>query len=369
LTFIGRAKGVHRLALKRARPNVKAGLDHIAGGSNHVPGITLVLMERIPVELSGIPETLFGNLGRRAAAARLGALKDPMAIEVVDQLEYDFADSSRGARLHAVRVATFDAAVRRFLASHPAATVVALGEGLETQFWRIDNGQVRWLTVELPETMDLRDSVLRDGPRQSSHRRRYPRVNRSEPARLRESARGVLVGGGARSSPWATGAAGHHRRAVPRSRAPTAVGFVGVPTLAHLLERMRRVRLPPGAPATVVAVPSAGDGLASEVAFLFDDLDRIEASAARELAAARSDAEAVEASGRDQRRRLLDAAHVEAEQVVVQLLDERRAAVEQRTQAMLDEAAREAEDVLARGRERTPPLLAEIVQRVLEGPG
>ncbi|HEY5429924.1 MAG TPA: class I SAM-dependent methyltransferase, partial [Solirubrobacteraceae bacterium] len=78
--------------------------------------------------------------------------------------------SGRGARLHAVRMATFDAAVRRFLGSHPTGTVVALGEGLETQFWRLDNGQVRWLTVELPETMDLRDSVLPDGPRQSSHR-------------------------------------------------------------------------------------------------------------------------------------------------------------------------------------------------------
>jgi O-methyltransferase involved in polyketide biosynthesis len=127
-------------------------------------------MERIPVDLSGLPETLLGNLGRRAAAARLGALNDPMAIEVVDQLQYDFADSRRGARQHAVRVATFDAAVRRFLASHPAATVVALGEGLETQFWRLDNGQVRWLTVDLPETMDLRQEVLPDGPRRSSHR-------------------------------------------------------------------------------------------------------------------------------------------------------------------------------------------------------
>jgi O-methyltransferase involved in polyketide biosynthesis len=93
-----------------------------------------------------------------------------MAIEVVDQLEYDVEDSGRGARLHAVRVATFDAAVRRFLRSHPAGTVVALGEGLETQFWRLDNGQVRWLTVDLPETMDLRERLLPDGPRQSSHR-------------------------------------------------------------------------------------------------------------------------------------------------------------------------------------------------------
>ncbi len=92
-----------------------------------------------------------------------------MAVEVVDRLDYDFADSTRGARLHAVRVATFDAAVRRFLGQHPAGTVVALGEGLETQFWRLDNGRVRWLTVDLPETMELRHRLLPDGPRQSSH--------------------------------------------------------------------------------------------------------------------------------------------------------------------------------------------------------
>jgi O-methyltransferase involved in polyketide biosynthesis len=47
--------------------------------------------------------------------------------------------------------------------------VVALGEGLETQFWRLDNGQVRWLTVDLPETVELRGLLLPDGPRQSSY--------------------------------------------------------------------------------------------------------------------------------------------------------------------------------------------------------
>jgi O-methyltransferase involved in polyketide biosynthesis len=125
-------------------------------------------VEPIPVELSGVPETLLGNLGRRAAAARSGALEDPVAIEVVDRLDYDFADFARGARLHAVRVGTFDQAVRRFLGSYPAGTVVALGEGLETQFWRVDNGQVRWLTVDLPNTMELRHRLLPDGPRHSS---------------------------------------------------------------------------------------------------------------------------------------------------------------------------------------------------------
>jgi len=142
-----------------------------------------------------------------------------------------------------------------------------------------------------------------------------------------------------------------------------------VPTLGHLLERLRRVRLPPGAAATVVAVPSAGDGLASEVAFLFDDLDQVEARAAQVLATARSEAEAIEHAAREQCRALLEDAHAEAERVVSQLLDERRVAVERRAQALLGEAGLEADRVLARGRERTPALVADVVRCVLEASG
>ncbi len=123
------------------------------------------------MDLSGVPETLLWNLGRRAAAARIGAspLKDPLAVEVADRIQYDFADASRGARWHAVRVATFDDAVHRFLNQHPAGTVVALGEGLETQFWRVDNGRVRWLSVDLPAILDLRRQVLPESSRQGSY--------------------------------------------------------------------------------------------------------------------------------------------------------------------------------------------------------
>jgi O-methyltransferase involved in polyketide biosynthesis len=127
-------------------------------------------MEPIAVDLSGVPQTLLWNLGRRAAATRTSRslLDDPLAIEVIGRLQYDFGDASRGAKWHAVRVATFDDAVRRFLREHPAGTVVALGEGLETQFWRVDNGRVRWLSVDLPATLELRRQVLPEGPRQRS---------------------------------------------------------------------------------------------------------------------------------------------------------------------------------------------------------
>lgn len=57
-----------------------------------------------------------------------------------------------------------------------AAAVGAAGGGclacwlpLHLGFWRLDNGRVRWLTVDLPETMELRRRLLPDGPRQSSH--------------------------------------------------------------------------------------------------------------------------------------------------------------------------------------------------------
>jgi hypothetical protein len=40
-------------------------------------------VEPIPVDLSGVAETLLGNLGRRAAPARRGALHDPMREQVL----------------------------------------------------------------------------------------------------------------------------------------------------------------------------------------------------------------------------------------------------------------------------------------------
>jgi F0F1-type ATP synthase membrane subunit b/b' len=63
----------------------------------------------------------------------------------------------------------------------------------------------------------------------------------------------------------------------------------------------------------VVAVPSAVDGLTGEVAFLFDDLDRIESDAAQALAAARSEAAVIDGAAREERPRLLQDARVVAE--------------------------------------------------------
>ena len=126
------------------------------------------------IELDGVPETLLWNLHHRAAEARRPdtILHDPRAVALVDAIDFPFLERfgpATHAQWQALRALRFDAAVRAFLARHPQATVAALGEGLETQFWRVDNRAVRWLSVDLPEVIQLRAALLPpDSPRQSS---------------------------------------------------------------------------------------------------------------------------------------------------------------------------------------------------------
>ncbi|WP_051341954.1 class I SAM-dependent methyltransferase [Pseudonocardia spinosispora] len=130
---------------------------------------------KVPLTLTGVPETLLWNLYHRsiAAADPDNPFEDPKAIELVARIDYPFEEfvtehTDYLARWHALRVQTLDAEIRRFLTANPGGTVVALGEGLETQFWRVDDGQVRWLSVDVPEAIDARAKLLPEGPRQVS---------------------------------------------------------------------------------------------------------------------------------------------------------------------------------------------------------
>jgi O-methyltransferase involved in polyketide biosynthesis len=60
----------------------------------------------------------------------------------------------------AARAATIDRTIIDWLDRHPDGLVISLGEGLETQAWRVDNGRMRWLSVDLPEAIRLREALL-----------------------------------------------------------------------------------------------------------------------------------------------------------------------------------------------------------------
>ncbi len=118
------------------------------------------------VRLGAVQETLFITLAARARETRRKhpVLRDPKAAEMVRSIDYDAAKYGRGAGgfVTVLRTAIIDFWVRSFLAAHPAATVVELGTGLNTRFERVDNGQVHWFDLDLPDTIDLRRTFFTD---------------------------------------------------------------------------------------------------------------------------------------------------------------------------------------------------------------
>jgi O-methyltransferase involved in polyketide biosynthesis len=117
--------------------------------------------------LTGVSETALLTLRVRANEARRpdSIIDDPMAIELADSIDYDFAKFGFSRRQDmAMRALAFDRTTRRYLADHPRATVVALAEGLQTSFYRLDaagaGDQFQWLTVDLPPMVELRRKLL-----------------------------------------------------------------------------------------------------------------------------------------------------------------------------------------------------------------
>lgn len=112
--------------------------------------------------LDGISETALLTLHQRAteAARPDGIIDDPMAITLRDALDYDYQHFGRTHQATALRAVAFDNASRDYLAAHPRATVVALAEGLQTSFWRLDNGELSWLSVDLEPIVRLRQELL-----------------------------------------------------------------------------------------------------------------------------------------------------------------------------------------------------------------
>ncbi|MGW7445402.1 class I SAM-dependent methyltransferase [Kitasatospora sp. NPDC054795] len=117
-------------------------------------------------ELGQVSETALWTLWHRAVEARRPdtVLPDPKAIELVDRIDYPFAtrfgENALVSQLQALRAACFDREVSDFLIRCPRGAVVGLGDGLETQAWRVDNGRANWLSVDLAETAALRRQLL-----------------------------------------------------------------------------------------------------------------------------------------------------------------------------------------------------------------
>ncbi len=109
--------------------------------------------------------TLLIPLWARAVEQRepVPLVTDPIAAAMVERIDYDWRQIrlARGDLVQCVvRLREFDRFVRDFLTRHPTATVVHLGCGLDARFQRVDNGQVRWFDLDLPDVIALRRQLI-----------------------------------------------------------------------------------------------------------------------------------------------------------------------------------------------------------------
>jgi len=128
--------------------------------------------------LEGAQITLLLPLWARAKETLLPhpIIVDKRAVEIVeglrtcqeyhsifDQLENNLDDFYRLSQL--IRARCIDNEIRAYLSSHPKATVVNIGAGLDTTFERVDNGEVKWYDLDLPEVVAMRGQFMRETDR------------------------------------------------------------------------------------------------------------------------------------------------------------------------------------------------------------
>ena len=131
------------------------------------------MSEKIKVTLDGTAETMLQSFYARAKYSQQKGHKfyDAKAVELVKNIDYDFSlaqgDSTMSNGVIA-RTLVFDELVKDFIDRNPECTVVNIACGLDTRFYRMDNGKLRWYNLDLPETIAVRDHIYQESGRVST---------------------------------------------------------------------------------------------------------------------------------------------------------------------------------------------------------
>jgi len=133
------------------------------------------------VKISDISSTMLITLYCRAleSRSRNPIIEDTEAVRIADAINSRLAGSED--RLYrelaqgkldrklvmfiSLRARRCDDYARAFLLNNPAGTIVNLGCGLDTRFWRIDDGKMSFYDLDLPEVIEIKRKLCREAER------------------------------------------------------------------------------------------------------------------------------------------------------------------------------------------------------------
>ena len=137
--------------------------------------------ELFDIKISDVSATLFLTLYSRAleSLSKNPILYDEKAIELMQKLNQELSKSknkllyrlskgklNRNLIAHiSIRAKKYDEYVRNFLSQSPNSIVVNIGCGLDTRFWRIDNGKTLFYDLDLPEVIEIKKHFFNESDR------------------------------------------------------------------------------------------------------------------------------------------------------------------------------------------------------------
>lgn len=122
------------------------------------------------VELSGVSETLLIPLYARYQETLRDepAIFDSKAVEIVEALNLDlsrFENDWSVTMAVVVRTHILDEAVKGFIEKNPECLIVNIAAGLCTRYFRVDNGQLQWFNLDLPQVHKVWQDVFDESER------------------------------------------------------------------------------------------------------------------------------------------------------------------------------------------------------------
>ena len=124
-------------------------------------------------KLGVVEDTLFVPMLGRIYASEYcpQILYDGKALELKEKLPPELLSQGRLSQYtllaSAARSANLDRIIRAFLERRPDGVIVQLGCGLETVYYRCDNGRSHWYAVDLPHVVEYRRELLPEPERET----------------------------------------------------------------------------------------------------------------------------------------------------------------------------------------------------------
>jgi len=113
------------------------------------------------LDLQGVAETSLIPLWARAFETNRSnpIIQDTKSVQLLQNIDYDFSRFEKAWLSQtgiSIRTIIFDEATEAFVNQHPDAVIINLGAGFDARFERMDNGEIRWYDLDLPELIEIK---------------------------------------------------------------------------------------------------------------------------------------------------------------------------------------------------------------------